>query len=187
MAVSRVEGLTDAECAELARSGDRIAFAELVRRYQDRLFRFVARMVGTRDDALDLVQDAFVKAWQAMPGWQPQATIGTWLFQIARNGAIDHLRRRKALDVTTHPDPAAEMPDLRPGPEGTAATAQQLRHLEAALARISAEHREILLLREVEQMTYEEIAATLAINTGTVKSRIARARAALLDLYGPRG
>ena len=186
MAVSRSEGLTDAECAKLARTGNRIAFGELVRRYQDRLFRFIARMVGSREDALDLVQETFIKAWQALPGWQPHAAIGTWLFQIARNGAVDHLRRRKALNVTTQPDPAAEMPDLRPGPEDTAATAQQFRQLEATLARISAEHREILLLREVEQMSYEEIAATLGINPGTVKSRIARARSALFEIYGGR-
>ncbi len=184
MAVSRIDQLTDAECAELARAGDRIAFAALVRRYQDRLFRFVARMVGSRDDAFDLVQDTFVKAWQALPGWQPQASIGTWLFQIARNGAIDLLRQRKTLAVAIPPESATEMPDMRAGPEQSAATAEQLRHLEAALARINAEHREVLLLREVEQMSYEEIAATLGINIGTVKSRIARARVALLEIVG---
>jgi RNA polymerase sigma-70 factor (ECF subfamily) len=182
MALSRVERLTDAECALLSRAGDRIAFSELVRRYQARLYRFVARLVGSRDDALDLVQDVFVKAWQAIPEWQPQAAVHTWLFQIARNGAIDHLRRRSALGMTPHPDPAADVPDVRAGPEDAALTAERFRHLQTALARIAPEHREILLLREVEQMSYDEIAAALGIRAGTVKSRISRARAALLQL-----
>ncbi|MCC6534195.1 MAG: sigma-70 family RNA polymerase sigma factor [Burkholderiales bacterium] len=185
MAVSAVHALADAECAALAKRGDRIAFTELVRRYQGRIFRFVLRMVRGRDDALDLTQDTFVKAWQAFPEWQPQAAVHTWLFQIARNGAIDHLRRHKAIEFVPH---AADADIAEPGagPEDAAETRQRYRLLEAALQAIAPEHREILLLREVEQMSYEEIGASLRLSAGTVKSRIARARAALLTRLPPQ-
>ncbi|GMV00376.1 MAG: sigma-70 family RNA polymerase sigma factor [Burkholderiaceae bacterium] len=89
----------DGLLAQRARDGDQRAFAELVRRHQDRVFRFVLRMTGSRDESMDLTQDTFMKAWQALSRWEPQAQFGTWLFQIARNGALDLLRRREILDA----------------------------------------------------------------------------------------
>lgn len=173
----------DNALAALARGGDRPAFAELVRRHQDRVFRFLLRLTGSRDDALDLAQDAFLRAWQALPGWRPEAKFGTWLFQIARNAAFDLLRRRGVVEIATEPD--ALPVQWRPGddPFVRLDAIQRLRLLEQALAGLSAEHREILLLREIEQMAYDEIAATLGLTEGTVKSRLARARTALLDRF----
>ena len=175
--------LSDHECAARAREGDRQAFTELVRRHQDAVYRFVLRMVGTRDEALDLTQDAFVRAWQALPQWQPGAQFRTWLFRIASNAALDALRRRRVvafepLDETF--EAAADEPD----PQKRLELKQRVAALEASLAKLSAEHREILLLREVENMSYEEIGAVLALSEGTVKSRLARARAALLEVHG---
>jgi RNA polymerase sigma-70 factor (ECF subfamily) len=174
---------SDRECAERAREGDHRAFAELVHRHQDAAYRFVLRMVGTRDEALEIVQDAFVRAWQALPQWQPEAQFRTWLFRIASNAALDALRRRRVvafepLDETL--DAAAGEPD----PEKRLELKQRVAALEASLARLSAEHREILLLREVENMSYEEIGAVLGLSEGTVKSRLARARAALIEVHG---
>lgn len=174
---------SDRDYAERAREGDASAFAELVRRHQDAVYRFVLRMVGTRDEALDLVQDAFVRAWQALPQWQPEAQFRTWLFRIASNAALDALRRRRV--VAFEPlggafEAAADEPD----PERRLELKQRVAALEASLAKLSAEHREILLLREVEDMSYEEIGAVLGLSEGTVKSRLARARAALLELHG---
>lgn len=174
----------DNALAVRAREGDRNAFAELVRRHQDRVFRFLVRLTGSRDDALDVAQDSFLRAWQALPGWRPEAKFGTWLFQIARNAALDLLRRRGTVEVAT--DPAALPEQWRHGDDpfvrldGT----QRVRLLERALAELSPEHREILLLREIEEMGYEEIAATLDLTEGTVKSRLARARTALLGRFG---
>jgi RNA polymerase sigma-70 factor (ECF subfamily) len=140
-------------------------------------------MLGTRDEALEIVQDAFVRAWQALPQWQPEAQFRTWLFRIASNAALDALRRRRV--VAFEPlggtfEVAADEPD----PERRLELKQRVAALETSLAKLSAEHREILLLREVENMSYEEIGAVLGVSEGTVKSRLARARAALIEAHG---
>lgn len=173
----------DNALAGRARDGDRGAFAELVRRHQDRVFRFLLRLTGSRDDALDLAQDAFLRAWQALPGWRPEAKFGTWLFQIARNAALDLLRRRGTVEVATEPAALPERSRRGDDPFVRLDGAQRVRLLERVLAELSPEHREILLLREIEEMAYDEIAATLDLTEGTVKSRLARARTALLDRF----
>lgn len=174
---------SDRECAERARDGDRGAFAILVRRHQDGVHRFVLRMVGSRDEALDLTQDAFVRAWQALPQWEPEAQFRTWLFRIASNAALDALRRRRLVGFEPL-DEAFEAAADEPDPEKRLELKQRVAALEASLAKLSAQHREILLLREVENMSYEEIGAVLALSEGTVKSRLARARAALAEVHG---
>ncbi|MBL8488796.1 MAG: sigma-70 family RNA polymerase sigma factor [Rhodocyclaceae bacterium] len=178
----------DEALALRARSGEREAFASLVRRHQDRVFGFLLRMLGNREDAMDLTQDAFLKAWNALPGWRPEARFTTWLFQIARNAALDLLRRRGSLQFVSLDDPpqqgdAQDPRDAGPLPEERLADRQRIDLLQRALAALPAGYREILLLRELENMSYTEIAATLGIQEGTVKSRLARARAAVLDNY----
>jgi RNA polymerase sigma-70 factor (ECF subfamily) len=177
-----VRDLSDHECAAAAREGDHAAFSELVRRHQDAVYRFVLRMLGSREEALEVAQDAFLRAWQALPQWQPEAQFRTWLFRIASNAALDALRRRRIVGF----EPLAEGFDAasaEPDPEKRLELKQEVGALEASLARLSAEHREILLLREVENMSYEEIGAVLGLSEGTVKSRLARARTALLEAH----
>lgn len=164
----------------LARGGDTRAFAEIVRRHQDRVFSFILRLIGTRDEAMDLTQEVFMKAWQALPTWHAQAHFSTWLLQIARNLSIDTLRRRQVVQFAPLDD-ELDIPDTAPGPEACYAARQRDAQLAQALQRLPAEQREILLLREVEDLTYTDIAQTLGIAAGTVKSRLARARAALLE------
>lgn len=171
---------SDDELAASARAGDRTAYSILVRRHQAALHRHLLRMVGSHDDALDLTQDAFVRAWQALPQWEPGAQFRTWLFRIASNAALDLLRRRRTVEFTPL-DETVETADTGAGPERRAQGRQELRRLEAALARLTHEHREVLLLREIEEMSYEEIGRVLALTEGTVKSRLARARAALIE------
>ena len=175
----------DRALALSARAGDRRAFADLVRRHQDRVFGFLLRMLGSRDEALDLVQDAFLKAWNALPDWRPEARFSTWLFQIARNSALDVLRRRQRVEFIPLESAAAgeEQADRAPSPERQFADRQRIGLLQSALAALPADQREILLLRELEDMSYAELALTLGINEGTVKSRLARARAAVLIQY----
>ena len=134
---------------------------------------------------MDLTQDTFLKAWTALPDWQPAARFSTWLFQIGRNAAFDVLRRQQRIDFVSYDagNPADEPGDSAPSPEQQYADRQRLRLLERALAALPAEQREILLLRELEDMSYAELAVTLGINEGTVKSRLARARAAALLHY----
>lgn len=172
----------DVALAGRARDGDRRAFGELVRRHQDRVFRFLLRLTGSRDDAHDLAQEAFLRAWQALPGWRPEAKFATWLFGIARNAAIDLLRRRGVVE-TIAAENLPERPDTSSEPFARLDATQRLALLERALAALSPEHREILLLREVENMPYDEIALTLAVGEGTVKSRLARARTAVMQEF----
>ena len=167
-----------------ARAGDTAAFAALVRRHQDRVFGFILRMLDARDEAMELTQDVFVKAWQALPGWRPEARFSTWLLQIARNAALDQLRRRRLIQFAPLDD-GMDVADTAPGPEARYASRQRQALLENALQQIAAEHREILLLREIEDLSYGELAAVLGIAEGTVKSRLARARAALLQHFRP--
>jgi RNA polymerase sigma-70 factor (ECF subfamily) len=173
----------DAVWVTSALAGDRSAYAVLVRRHQRSLHRYLARMVGSPEDAMELTQDAFLRAWQALAQWSPEAEFRTWLFRIGRNAALDLLRRRGVVDFVPLEDTfEAVHPDA--GPERRVQASQELRRLEAGLARLSSEHREVLLLREIEAMSYEQIGRVLDLAEGTVKSRLARARAALLDLTG---
>ncbi|MBA3998537.1 MAG: RNA polymerase subunit sigma-24 [Candidatus Accumulibacter sp.] len=195
----RAESAASAErtaCAEeedralVARTlaGDAPAFTTLVRRYQERVFRFVLRLCGTRDEALDLTQETFMKAHQALPGWRPEAQFRTWLFSIAHNATLDVLRRRQRvifvpLAADSPDDAVAQRPDPGARPDERCADRQRIALLDRALRELPAEQREILWLRELEDMSYGEIAAALGIAEGTVKSRLARARAAALAGY----
>jgi RNA polymerase sigma-70 factor (ECF subfamily) len=91
----------DEQFAARARMGDRPAFERLVRRHQDRAFRFILRMIGSRDEAMDLTQETFLKAYRALPDWRSEARFSTWLFQIARNTALDALRRRRHTEFVS--------------------------------------------------------------------------------------
>lgn len=171
-------GQPDPELVRLARKGDQAAFGSLVRRYQDRIYRHLLHMTQSREDALELAQEVFIKAWSALPEWRPDAQFNTWLYRIASNAALDLLRRRKVVSFVAIEDDF-DAPSTRPGPEAEAQARQDLRRMDAALARLPADQREIVLLREVEGLSYEELAAALAVDEGTVKSRLARARATL--------
>jgi len=179
-------GADTGEARELARAraGDVAAFGALVRRHQERVFRFLHRMLDAREEAMELTQDVFVKAWQALPDWRPEAAFSTWLLQIARNAALDQLRRRQLVRFAPLEE-GLEVADDAPGPEARYASRQRQAQLERALQRLAAEHREILLLREVEGLAYGELASVLGIAEGTVKSRLARARSALLEHFDP--
>lgn len=170
----------DEEWVGSALAGDRNAFAVLVRRHQGALHRYLVRMVGSSDEAMELTQEVFIRAWQALPQWQPEAQFRTWLFRIASNAALDLLRRRRTVEFVPL---EGQVEPAHPGadPERQAQVTQQVRLLEASLARLTPEHRDILLLREVEDMSYEEIGRVLSLSAGTVKSRLARARMALIE------
>lgn len=174
--------LGDEECAAHAQRGERAAFSELVVRYQDRIYRFLVRLTRSPDEAIELAQDTFLNAYQALEHWQLETHFSAWLFRIARNLAFDWLRRDKRVQfVPLEEDDGDAFADPAPTPDAVLETRQRYRSLEAALARLPPEHREILLLREIEDMPYQDIATVLGLNVGTVKSRIARARTALLE------
>lgn len=173
---------SEQDIIQQAANGNRQAFGALVREHQARVFHFIRRLLGSTDEAADLTQETFIRAYQALPRWRPEARFQTWLLQIARNAALDALRqRRRYADVPA--DEQAEPVDPAPSPLRRLQSARDLMLLERLLARLPHEQREILLLREVEGLSYDELAATLQINAGTVKSRLARARNSLLHGY----
>ena len=188
--------LPDADVVALAQQGRESAFRELVRRYERPVFSLVYRMVRDRETSEELSQETFIKVLNHIDRYQPQFKFSSWLFKIANNIAIDHLRRRHietvSIDGSPHAATAAEMEatsfdvvareesaldELEAKELGTA--------IERAIAALRPEYRACIMLRHVEGRSYEEIAATLDLPLGTVKTYIHRARLELRDALGP--
>lgn len=171
--------LDDWELVARARQGDLQSFATLVRRYQGPVVHFCQRMTGSLQDAEDVAQECFVRVHRHLGRLEPQAKFSTVLFGIARNLTLNHLRD-SARRGRGQSQPLSAAPETRT--QATVAPDYQarLREIEAALAegiaQLSPEHREVLLLRESQGMDYDAIAHVLGCRTGTVKSRLARAR-----------
>jgi RNA polymerase sigma-70 factor, ECF subfamily len=177
-----------AECL----AGQNSAFGALVRRYQDRLFNAVFRVLDNAEDAADVVQEAFINAFQSLNSFKGDSEFFTWLYRIAFNAAISLKRKRKAvlsIDWAREEKGVAEPEDrsafTRPG-TGLERSEEDTQ-LMAALDRLSAEHRVVLVLKDLEGQKYEEIAVILDVPIGTVRSRLHRARLELRDLLQPGG
>jgi RNA polymerase sigma-70 factor (ECF subfamily) len=160
------------------RNGDALAWERLVRDHQARLYGLVMHYVGNADDARDIVQDVFVRIYRNLADCSEPNHFVPWTIRIARNACIDQLRRRKARPQA-HDVPVDEMHDLpaaTPGPEHVwqRDSRKQLVHL--ALQQLSDLSREIILLKDIQELTFEEIATMLDVPIGTVKSRSNRAR-----------
>ncbi|OUN22567.1 RNA polymerase subunit sigma [Flavonifractor sp. An82] len=183
------------ELVQRARQGDEQSFAQLVEQNQGRIYNLALRMTGNPDDALELSQEAFLNAWKGLGKFQGDSSFATWLYRLTSNVCIDFLRkekRRGALSMTISLDDEeearqAELPDERYSPHVEAERRERRETLRAGLASLSEEHRKVLILRELEGLSYGEIAQTLELEEGTVKSRIARARLALRNYLKKQG
>ena len=180
--------MSEQELIQAARSGDQRAFAALVEANQAMVYSLAYRMTGNSEDAADLAQEAFLNAWRGLARFQGQASFSTWLYRLTSNACIDFLRREKrrsTLSLTLEADEEesrqTEVSDERWSPEALLDRQESLQAVRRALTQLSDEHREVLLLRELEGLSYREIAQALGLEEGTVKSRIARARLALRD------
>jgi RNA polymerase sigma-70 factor (ECF subfamily) len=175
----------DSQLIALSVRGDRSAFGELVRRYQDRLYHTAYRLIGNAEDAQDVVQDSFLNAYQSLHQFKGDARFFTWLYRIAVNAAISMKRKHRAMLSADLPggQPLAEPHDESDGhqPGATLERAEDERRLQVALAELSAEHRAVLVLKEIEGQKYEMIADVLGVPIGTVRSRLHRARLELRD------
>jgi RNA polymerase sigma-70 factor (ECF subfamily) len=180
-------GLTDQEVVLRARSGQETAYRELIRRYERPIFALLFRMVRDRELAEDLAQETFVKALNAIESYRPEFKFSSWIFKIANNAAIDHLRRRELDTLSLDGSPHAETPEamqataLQIGarqetPLDTVEAKELGTAIEAAIGSLRPEYRSCILLRHVEGRAYEEIAEILNLPLGTVKTYIHRAR-----------
>ena len=181
------EGLNDDELVGRILAGEEDLFEVLVRRYQSRVLAHVARMVGNRDDALDLSQEIFLKVFGALDRYNPAYKFSTWLFRIAGNAAIDHLRKRRPRTVPLEVQDAdgrvssLEYKSNDLDPYGELRNVERGSAIARAIAALPAEFRELITLRHFGGLSYEEIADVKQMPLGTVKNKLFRARAVLKE------
>jgi len=181
--------VSEARLIAAVQRGDQAALADLLQRYQHRLYSVCLRMVGHREDAAEVAQETMLKIVEHIGDYNGKAAISTWMIRIAMNLSISHLRKRQlrrtvsldgdgdgsasgALEALRHQ--IAERREL--SPDSSVEQDEMLERMHEALARVDEEFRAVLVLRDLNEMDYEQIAQTLAIPIGTVKSRLFRAR-----------
>ena len=173
--------MTETELILAAQQGDDDAFESLVRLYEKKVYALALRMCGNPDDAAEVAQEAFLSAWQGLKFFRRESTFSTWLYRLTTNAAIDCLRREKRHRGTDDLD-GVDLPDGGDTPQETAERSETRNAVRAALCQLTDEHREVLLLRYMQELDYGEIARALRISEGTVKSRINRAKTRLKEL-----
>lgn len=174
----------DAQLVDDATQGDSAAFGQLVARHQDRLYNTLVHVVGSAETAQDVVQDAFVQAYVKLDSFERASGFYTWLYRIAMNLAISKRRReRPTVSVDEVRETLGHEPlDRAAPPDARLEQQERACQVQAALATLSQDHRAILILREIDGSSYEEIAAMLDLPIGTIRSRLHRARLLLRDV-----
>ena len=186
----RGPNVADANLVVAAQGGDRAALETLLRRHHDRLYAVCRRLTGSDADGADACQEALISIVRGLPRFDARSSFGTWAYRVATNAALDELRRRRRRPEPDLPEEWGEGTGV--GGAGAAAgvdvaggVADRL-DIDAALTRVPAEFRAAVVLRDLSGLSYEEIADVLDIPPGTVRSRIARGRAALAEALGNR-
>jgi RNA polymerase sigma-70 factor (ECF subfamily) len=192
------KGVPDRESDEalvaLARGGSQAAFEALLGRHQDLVYQLATRMLGHREDALDVAQDVFVSVFRGLASFESKARFRTWLYRVTVNRCRDELRRRASKKHARLLSPDAPLrgeagridpPSEAPAPPETAASKEAHEAIAAAIRDLPEDAREVLLLRDVQDLAYEEIAEVLAVPVGTVRSRLHRARSLLRERIRP--
>ena len=189
--------LTQSDVSELdlvkrCQAGDTEAFDELVTRYRTRVFSMIYNMVHSEQDAWDLAQDSFLKAWKSIGRFRGQSSFYTWIYRIVMNVTIDWLRKKKIKGGDAEFDDAIQLREIDPASKTvpkTEALPHQLMErdeirarIDNAIGQLSPEHRAVILMKEVDDMQYHEIAETLGCSIGTVMSRLFYARKKLQSL-----
>ncbi|MCB9688594.1 MAG: sigma-70 family RNA polymerase sigma factor [Alphaproteobacteria bacterium] len=183
--------VSDAELVRRFRDGDRAAYAEIVRRYQHRVFTVCLRWMGDREVAAEVAQDVFLALYRSLPGFRGDSSLSTWIFRIA----VNHCKNRRLYRRRRHADqheplegeerddgPARQLADDGPGTDAPLHAAQAGALLQQGLEQLAEEPRQIIVLRDIQDLSYEEIADILDLPRGTVKSRLHRARAELAGI-----
>ncbi len=187
--VPEADNKSDTELVAAVLEGFERPFEVLVKRYQTRLFRYLSRYTGDLEEARDITQEVFIKVYGALDSYDPRYRFSTWLFRIAANAAIDHLRRRKLKAVSLDLPPGEDgesgridPQDQRPDPLEDLSRQRLREALDLAIERLPDDYRELLSLRHYGELPYEEIAEIKKMPLGTVKNKLFRARQALRDL-----
>jgi len=184
--------MDDIELVSSFKQGDEAAFDNLVLRYQDRIFRVCLRMLSDYEEANDLAQDVFVKAYRSLKGFRLDSKFSTWLYAIAINtcknrlASLEFRHSRKALRIddpveTEDGTRRTEIPDESMSPRTAAANSERAALIEKAIDSLAAEQKEMVVLRDIEGLSYEDIARITENNIGTVKSKLSRARQELRE------
>ena len=182
----------DFRLVALAQKGDMRAYDQLVIRHRGRIYAMIRNMVKNDADAWDLSQDVFIKAWQALPRFEARARFSTWLFRISHNVVYDWVRKRKIESAGELNDEifnrekidssARTAPAFVEAPDDALSNAELREKIEAALAKLSVDHREAVILKDVQGLSYKEIADVTECSIGTVMSRLFYARQKLQTL-----
>lgn len=170
--------------------GDEAAFEALIHLHEKKVYALCRRMCRDEDDALEAAQDTFLAVWRGIGGYRADAQFSTWLYRLATNACLDLLRREKKHggDVSLDDEEARLDPaDPAPQPEEAAERSEEQRLVREGLYALPDHYRQVLILRELEQLSYTEIAAVTQLDVGTVKSRISRARQALRNNLAASG
>ncbi len=186
MTQQRVLEDTDYQRVKRCRGGDLAAFEELVSHHERGILNFCYRLAGNLEDAKDLTQETFVRAYRSLDRFEPQGKFSTWLYTIARNRCLNFLRDQKwrrngriSLSAETESGRPLEIADSKDRPDQEAERMELKRRIEQAVGSLKEKYRAVIVLREFHGFSYDEIARILKIRRGTVKSRIARGRLAL--------
>lgn len=174
----------DAALVRRAQAGDLEAFDTLVRRYQERIYSVIYHMTAHHEDAADLAQEAFVRAYRALPGFKQDSSFFTWLYRIAINVTLNFLKHRRPrgqmslndLDLPAENDPELVALVSDKTPHRDAALRELQERLNAALLKLSEPHRMVVTLHDIQGLRHEQIAAIMKCNVGTVRSRLHYAR-----------
>lgn len=177
----------DLDLVSRARAGDNDALEALIRKYQRWVFTLAYRMLGDRADAEEMAQEIFLKVYRALGRFKGDARFSTWLYRIATNHCLNHLesRRRRVRSESNPGHPVDQVSDPTPRPDDLVERADVRVLVQQALLRLTPEHRTILVLRELQGLAYEEIGELLGLESGTVRSRLHRARLELKERLKP--
>ena len=183
---------SELDLVKRCQAGETEAFDELVTRYRTRVFGMIYNMVHSEEDAWDLAQDAFVKAWKSIKRFRGRSSFYTWLYRIVMNVAIDWMRKRQVKSGGTEFDEATQLKEIDPAsktapkadalPYETMERGEIRERIDQAIAQLTPEHRAVILMKEIEEMQYHEIAEALECSIGTVMSRLFYARKKLQNL-----
>ena len=172
------------------KQGDIDSFEMLIECYQQKVYNIALRMLGNKEDASDIAQEVFIKVYKSIGGFKEEASLSTWIYRIATNVCLDELRKRKKTKIVSidstiqleESEVSMQMPDERPQPDELLTQKELKQEVQKAINNLKEEHKTVIILRDINGYSYEEIAKILDCTLGTVKSRINRARNALKSI-----